>query len=247
MNRTNVFSVSFLNVMGKVLNKRPLILCLQLSNSMAKTNQGVLGAFVGTVGPVTGYVRNGQNIIRTSTSNVTYKYTGLRTAQLEKIKICNRFTKAFSRSGFFNKSFPAYGNTGNGYNRATSALMNQALMGNYPDMHLSYPHVLISKGKLPMAEHAAAVRTKDSNIYFNFTNNSETGTASTSDKIVLVAYVEALQKVVLSLHAGLRKDCEAILQTNVFKGYTVETWMGFLSDDETNASNSVYTGSIKLL
>jgi uncharacterized protein DUF6266 len=246
MRQTNVFYVSVFKCYGKGFNYINIIFVFQLSNSMAKTNQGVLGAFVGTIGPVSGYVRNGQNIIRTSTSNVTYKYTGLRMAQLEKIKVCNRFTKAFSGSGFFNKSFPAYGNTGNGYNRATSALMNQALTGNYPEIHLSYPHVLVSKGKLPVAEHAAAARMKNSNIYFNFTNNSETGTASASDKIILVAYVEALQKVVLSFHAGLRKDCEAILQTSAFKGYQVETWMAFLSNDETNASNSVYTGCIKL-
>lgn len=209
---------------------------------MAKTNQGVLGAFTGTIGPVTGYVRQGQNILRSSTSNVSYKKTALRTAQLEKIKICNRFTRAFSGTGFLNKSFPAYGNTGNGYNRITSVLMNQALTGSYPHMHLSYPQVLVSKGKLPPAEHGAVAPMTDGNLYFSFTDNSETGTASSTDKIILVAYAEDLQQVVFSLQAGLRKDCEAVLPTFAFKGYMVETWIGFLSQDESNASDSVYTG-----
>lgn len=213
---------------------------------MAKNNAGILGAFVGTVGPVTGYVRNGQNILRSITSAVKYKYTPLRTEQLEKIKICNRFAKAFTGTGFFNKSFPAYGSNGSGYNRAISALLNQALDGSYSDIHLSYPQVLISKGKLPPAVHAAAVAMENTNIYFSFTDNSDTGTASANDKVILVAYAEVLKQAVFSLQAGLRKNCEAVLNAAALKGYGVETWIGFLSSDETNASNSVYTGNVQL-
>ena len=213
---------------------------------MAKTNTGILGAFTGTIGPVTGYIRSGQNILRSSTSTVKYKYTPLRTEQLEKIKVCNGFTKAFAGTGFFKKSFPAYGNTGNGYNRAISALLNQALAGSYPDIHLSYPQVLISKGKLPAAIHAAAVAMENTNIYFSFTDNSDTGTASANDKVILVAYAAALQCAVFSLEAGLRKNCEAILNAHALKGYAVETWIGFLNNDETNASDSVYTGNVQL-
>ena len=243
-------SVMYLNLI--VYHNSQLLSCIlwmfkiQYPFSMATTSQGILGAFKGKVGPVTGYVRNGQNILRSGTSTVKYKPTALRTAQLEKIKLCNHFTKAFTGTGFFNKSFPAYGSTGNGYNRATRALLNQALSGAYPNTHILYPQVLISKGKLAPAEHAAAAPMLDGKIYFSFTDNSETGTASSTDKIILVAYAEALQQAVFSLTAGFRKDCEAVLTTAAFKGYAVETWIGFLSDDETNASDSVYTGRIQL-
>lgn len=213
---------------------------------MAKTNTGILGSFVGTIGPVTGYLRNGQNILRSSTSNVKYKHTALRTEQLEKIKVCNQFTKAFSRTGFFNKTFPSYGNYGTGYNRVTSVLMNQALFGNYPNIHLSYPQVMVSKGKLPQALYAGATTMTDGNIYFSFSDNSDTGTASAFDKVVVVAYCEKLRQSIFSLNAGKRKDCEAVLQTSLLKGYTVETWISFLSSDETNASDSFYTGRLML-
>ena len=213
---------------------------------METTPQGILGAVTGKITPVTGYVHTRQNILRTRTSKVKYKHTALRTEQLEKIKLCNRFTNAFTGTGFFNKSFPAYGTTGNGYNRAMSALLNQAVKGVYPEIHLYYPHVLISKGKLLPGEHAAATTMHDGNIYFSFTDNSNTRTATATDKIILVAYAEALGQAVFSLHAGFRKDCEAVLQTASFKGYAVETWIGFLSNDETNVSNSVYTGRLQL-
>lgn len=69
---------------------------------MARIHQGILGAFTGSVRPVTAYIRNGRNILRSSTSNVKYERTALRMTQLEKIKICYRFTKAFTGTGFFN-------------------------------------------------------------------------------------------------------------------------------------------------
>ncbi len=213
---------------------------------MATSTQGILGAVTGRIGPVTGYVRNGQNILRTSKSNVKYKPTALRAEQLEKVKLCNLFTSAFTGTGFFNKSFPAYGSKGSGYNRATSALLNQAVNGAYPGLHLFYPQVLISRGKLPPAEHAAATTMDEGNVYFSFTDNSDTGSASATDKIILVAYAEALQQAIFSLDAGLRKNCEAVLQAAAFEGCVVETWIGFLSNDDTHASDSIYTGRLQL-
>ncbi len=213
---------------------------------MAQTNDGILGVFTGTAGPVTGFIRNGRNIIRTSRSIVQYKYTALRKPQLKKISICNAFTKAFSGTGFFRNTFEADGSGGNGYNRAMSALMNKAVTGIYPALQLSYPDVLVSKGRLPGAAFPAAVAMSDGNIYFHFTNNSDTGTASENDRIILVAYFEELQQAVFSTNAGFRSDCEAMLNTALMKGYAAETWIGFVSNDALYASDSVYTGKVQL-
>lgn len=213
---------------------------------MAKINQGILGPLIGNIGPVSGYMRNGENVIRSSTSNVNFRYTKQRIRQQEKLSVCMPFIKAFTRTGFFKKSFPRNGNGSTGYNRALSVLMNQAVAGTYPDIQLSYPKVLISQGKLPGAENAAVVADEDGNIHFSFTDNSDTGTASGLDKVIAVTYCEALQQAKFSLNAGLRKDGEVVLDASVFKGYEVETWIGFLSNDETNASDSVWTGRVSL-
>jgi hypothetical protein len=213
---------------------------------MAKMNQGILGPAIGTIGPITVYDRDGEVIARTSRSRGKHKRTPDRTNQQQKIKICAPFTKAFSRKDFFKKTFPHDGSKGTGYNRATKVIMNQAIVGTYPNTRLNYAKVLISQGKLPVAENATAVADESGNIHFTFTDNSDTGTASGNDKIIAVAYAEALQQAVFSLNAGLRKDGEAVLNASVFKGYEVETWIGFLSNDETNASDSVWTGRASL-
>jgi hypothetical protein len=133
---------------------------------MARIPNGILGDFIGTAGNISGYVRNGRNFIRIRCGKSPKAMTSKRLAQLQKIKVCNEFAKAFSGNGFFNKAFPAYGDTGTGYNRATSAIMNLAINGKYPDTFISYPLVLISKGLLPDAEKASAAIDETGNILF---------------------------------------------------------------------------------
>lgn len=213
---------------------------------MAKIPEGILGGLIGKVGPVTGYRRNGQFLIRSAGRRRDKNNTPARMAQRQKIKVCNDFTRAFSGTGFFSKSFPSYGDTGTGYNRATSTIMNLAITGSYPHTAVSYPLVLISKGPLPGAENATASVNTEGNISFTWTDNTGTGTAKANDKAVLVAYFPEIKQVVYNIGTATRGDMNATLITSQMRGLIAETWTGFLSDDEKNASNSVYTGTIEM-
>ncbi|MEP7230005.1 MAG: DUF6266 family protein [Ginsengibacter sp.] len=211
---------------------------------MATINSGILGGFSGKVGTVTGYSRYGKNIMRSATSTVTDKPTPGRLAQREKVKMCNAFMKAFARTGFFSKTFPHYGQGGSGYNRAMGILLNKALYGNYPDYGIDYEKFLVSCGPLPEPSGAAANATPSHDILFTWTNNTGEGTAKAGDKAVLAAYFPALGQIVFSWQAGTRATGQGILPAQQLQGYTAETWLGFLSADEKDAANSVYTGLV---
>ncbi|MGH2649380.1 MAG: DUF6266 family protein, partial [Ginsengibacter sp.] len=96
----------------------------------------------------------------------------------------------------------------------------------------------------PSPVNAAATIDTAGNIQFSWNENSDTGTAKKNDKAVLVAYFPAIQQVLFSFDAGTRAAGGATLITGNIKGQPAETWMGFLSNDEKDAANSVYTGSI---
>jgi len=124
--------------------------------------------------------------------------------------------------------------------------MSRALTGVYPGMALSYPQVLISKGRLPEAQSAMAVKKANNTIEFSFADNSGDGIASPGDTVILVAYAPELQQAVFTLYGSFRKDTKAVLNVTPLTGHTVETWFGFLSKDELDASDSVWTGSVEL-
>ena len=213
---------------------------------MGKIPDGILGMLIGKLGPVSGYRRNGQNLVRVSGQSRKIKNTPMRRNQREKIKVCNDFTHAFSGTGFLGKSFPSYGDTGTGYNRATSAIMNLAITGTYPDTVISYPRVLISKGPLPCAENAEVAVDTEGNMLFAWTDNTGMGTAKANDKVILVAYFPELKQAITSIGNATRNAGQALLETSMRTDYAAETWIGFLSNDEKSAADSVYTGTVGL-
>ena len=211
---------------------------------MGKMSNGIVGEVTGRVGNVTTYLRNGENIVRIARTRHDGKATPGRLAQRQKIKVCNDFTRAFSGTGFFNKTFPAYGRGSTGYNRATAAIMNLAITGTYPGTRLDYKEVLISKGPLPAPVGATTSADEDGNIVFSWTDNSGNGTAKADDLVILVAYFLELRQAIFSIGSATRADGNALLKTQVLKGFTAETWVGFLSNDEKNASDSGYSGRV---
>jgi Family of unknown function (DUF6266) len=119
--------------------------------------------------------------------------------------------------------------------------MSRAVTGVYPNMQLNYQQVLISKGRLPGPQSARAT-VKNGVLHFSFADNSTDGIAAADDTVILVAYCPGLQQAVFTLYGGFRKDKKAVLNVAALKGYTVETWIGFLSTDERDASDSVWVG-----
>jgi len=212
---------------------------------MARIPNGILGGFIGTAGNVSGYMRNGQNFVRSRRRKSSGPMSAKRLAQQQKIKVCNEFTGPFCVSGFFRKTFPDYGHSGTGFNRATSAIMNLAIVGTYPDIAIDYQHVRISQGPLPPAGNASVVNS-DGNILFSWEDNTGTGSAKENDKVILVAYFPATQTALFSIGTAVRKDEQAVLETPAMQGETAETWIGFLSHDEKDAANSIYSGRISL-
>ena len=215
---------------------------------MAEIKNGILGAFTGRIGPVSGYTRNGRNIMRSAASTVTDKVTDKRRAQREKIRVCNAFINAFSGTGIFAKTFPNPDHGGSGYNRAMKVLMNSALEGVYPGYTILYDKFLISKGELPAPKDAAAGLDADGNLVFTWADNSTEGTAKENDIAVAVAYFPGNQvRLIYSLDAAKREAGFATLVIpDENRGSIAETWIGFVSADGQIASNSVYTGQLEV-
>lgn len=207
---------------------------------MAMITQGILGSVTGKIGPVTSYVRNGRNILRPARNTVVIKNTEARLAQREKIKICIDFTGAFTGTGFFNTTFPPYGHTGTGYNRATSSLMNLAISGSYPGQFLSWQKVLIARGPLPGAENISVVKDS-SNCIFSWTDNSGIGTARETDKVILCVYCPSKKQAIFSLDAGTRNAGQAELNVSAFGKEEMATWISFVNANG-DVADSVFGG-----
>ena len=129
---------------------------------MGKLLSGISGGFTGKVGANIGYVLNGQNIVR-ALPHVNHRRTAGQKANSQKMTVVNKFfyhMSALLKVGF---SIAARGTTKNYYNLAVSYNKKYALKGEYPEIEMDYPNVLISQGSLlpainPVVEVVPEVR-----------------------------------------------------------------------------------------
>ena len=124
--------------------------------------------------------------------------------------------------------------------------MNLAIVGNYPDTDIAYTQVLISQGPLPPATKASASVDSLGNIAFSRTDNSGNGTTKADDLSILVAYFPELKLAVYIIGEACPADGNVPLNTSYLKNCKDETWMGFLSNNEKDASSSAYTCRLTL-
>ena len=68
--------------------------------------------------------------------------------------------------------------------------------------------------------------------------------AAATDKAVLVAYCKNYNLTVYSTARTTRSAKAGIIGCIKLSGFTVETWIAFLSEDGITASNSIYTGEL---
>ena len=71
------------------------------------------------------------------------------------------------------------------------------------------------------------------------------GYCKKNDRAILVAYLPETKEAVFAFSDAERKDGTAVLEMGSKNGM-VQTWLGFLSADESNAANSLYTGELMM-
>ncbi len=129
-------------------------------------------------------------------------------------------------------------------NKAVNALLNVVMAGTYINTNISYPTIIRSNGSIPEAENAHVSSNNNGGIIFTWTDNSGTGNANTNDKVILIAYFPILKKMIYLLHAATRGTGKALLTMNTMRGNVADTWIGFVSHDESEAGKGLYAGRV---
>lgn len=129
------------------------------------------------------------------------------------------------------------------FNSAFSYNLKNAITGTSPDFEVAYAKALLSRGDL--SNVVAPVATVTGNeIFFTWTDNSGIGKALSTDKSVLVVYCKALDSSIYMYPGPQRSAGSAQLDVSSFAHQDVETWLGFISADGAQVSNTIYTGHL---
>lgn len=84
------------------------------------------------------------------------------------------------------------------------------------------------------------------NLDFGWTDNSGKGKARQTDKAFVAAYSEEMNHWQYKLSAADRSDGHCGLDINLLGGKILHGWLGFISADGKEVTDSIYTGIIQL-
>jgi len=133
------------------------------------------------------------------------------------------------------------------FNSAISYTIKNALCGEYPNYYVDYSQLLLSRGDMPGVKNPSVAVDGKENIRFTWTNNSGTGKAKASDRVILAAYCEELLCCAYTIGSASRGDGSATLRAPGLSGRNVHAYIGFVTKDGKDIASSVYTGELVMM
>jgi hypothetical protein len=211
---------------------------------MARISKGILGGFSGKVGTVIGSNWRGIDCMRAVSGKRKTALSDNQKAQQAKFSVMRIFLQTMTDLlvlGYKDHALKmTEANSALGYN------LKNAITGNYPDLSIVYPEVLVTRGALPNAKTPAATAGPGGTVNFNWTDNSNIGKAKGDDKAILVAYCAALNQTAYAI-APARSAGTGNLSVPEFSGETVQTWISFITTNGKDISTSIFTGEVNVV
>jgi Family of unknown function (DUF6266) len=212
---------------------------------MAIIPQGITGPFIGRVGPVVGYVSRGKSIMRGRPNlSKSRKPSMLQRQQHAKFSLMNKFLGPIIP--FLNETKKTIDIDLTGYNKAFSYNVKNAIAGAYPDLILDYSMVLLSRGDLPNVKSSQAESQQSGQITFHWADNSGTGLALPNDRNFVAVYCKELNDWLYGLDLTERSAGSYVFDVARFSGRTVQVYIGFLSFNGKDVSDSLYVGAVQV-
>jgi hypothetical protein len=112
--------------------------------------------------------------------------------------------------------------------------------------HLKHSKVKVTWGELQSASRATAFAVQGG-IQFTWADNTGEGNASATDKSILIVYCKVWNRFYFNTFGAERRTGNDTLAIPDLRGQKVHTWLSFISADEQEVSNSVYTGWMQVL
>ena len=209
---------------------------------MAKFSQGINGPFYGKVGTVVGYMWKGIPVMRGLPKTRTKPFSSKELNQQAKFRLMNGFLTPLK--DLFNVTFAHLAVQMSAYNKAFSYNIKNATTGFGPDLAIDYNMVLISRGDLPRAESVAASTSSPDMIQFTWSDNSGKGKAKETDKVFVAVFQKELGHWTSELNIATRGLGKCEINIAHFSGKPVHGFIGFISADGKDASDSQYTGLV---
>jgi hypothetical protein len=211
---------------------------------MAILLNGPNGPFSGTLGTAVGYMWKGKAVIRSRPPRRSSGASPLQKQQQAKFALMHEFLKPLL--SLLNVTYNNLAIQMTGFNKAFSYNVKNAITGTYPDLKIDYSMVLLGRGDLPNVKLPVTIISSEGKLVFSWTDNSGKGKAKAFDKAFVAVYCEETGDWEDELNLTTRSSGTCSIDVKKFAGKEVQTYIGFITEDGKDVTDSLYTGMIKL-
>ncbi len=215
---------------------------------MSTFNQGILGGFSGKTGSVIGASWKNKTVMRGLPKlKKNRKASQFQLDQQEKFRLMINFLSSFQELLGITYKRRSTGQTG--INAALSYNLRNGITGTESPFGLNYEKLQFGYGNgiLPNAGNPTVTAASGNTLDFEWSNNAGASKAKDTDKTILIVYCPELNQSLYFVDTALRSAEFSNVDSSLFAGKSVETWMLFISEDMNLVSATVYTGSVNLL
>ena len=199
--------------------------------------------FRGKLGRVVYYVLKGKLVAR-GIGERTSPPSLLELAGYLAVKLVCAFLrplKPFINIGY---AHLAKANNTSPHNEAFAYHRKNVIIGTYPDLDLNYAKVILTQGNMPLPPHPT-VKVTAEGLTFRWDQEPEVFGAHWTDQVMLAAYIPALNHAVYFTSGARRNQgVEHLPLEGIERGFHVETYLSFISDDGTRMATSLYMGRL---
>lgn len=206
---------------------------------MGKLLHGPFGTTTGKIGNMVSYDLKGQNVTR-MIGVITKKGSKKQIASRKQFKVISTLLKPIK--GFINLGFmfEMIGTTQNQHNIATSKNMLYAIKGSYPDFEVDYSKVILSKGKLAIAEAPTAV-VAESDITIRWEYDKNLDFSFRNDRIMALFFYPKTNSAIYFLSGAERSSGTQVFDISASETEgRPEIYVSFFAEDRLSVSDSTW-------
>ena len=134
-----------------------------------------------------------------------------------------------------------------GFNKVFKDNVQNAVVGEHPRYKVDYSKIILCKGTLPLAPDLSVSSPNNGELVFRWKDDSGIGDALATDEIFAVAIHQKTRSWSAELFQVSRKDRRCTMDVEIFRHHPVWVYIGFLSPDRSERSNSFCSGIVNIL
>lgn len=212
---------------------------------MARYTKGALGAFSGKLGNVVGANWRQIDYLRSLPRPSKKPASLLQLAQRAKFGMVTSFLSTIK--DVLNIGFgDSKRGRSTGFNEAVKILLNEGVVGQYPDFEIDYEKVTLSKGNLAPLVALEFTEESPMNIELSWESITNNFNSFEDDDVVILIYNKT--KKLFSIYEDVQRRDQSFstAMPNSFEGDELVSWVFLVNRDGDTTSPSQYAGEVIL-